>query len=413
MVKLRSTILFLLLTGLLSCSDTRQAERLFAHFLDRHVERIKPINKKYNEAVWATYTGKSTFGELYDNARITDSLFKVMSEPIEYYQGLLHNVYDNASEVELLLKIKQSGLINDTLLKREFVNVFRNYIMNQNNWNESNAIKTALFESFFELKKTETAFWDSAKSSSGNQPGREWIKRFASLTDQFRNMVVTMNHEVKQLGYDNYYQCILDFHGVDYASLDDFCELIEKETEADYRVLLQLCREDVCRRYQIAPEAINPEHYRVCNEAMVVPEPWQKEYTQDEMLGILRNYFALGNFAIDDIIGNSEIWYDPDKVNQSFFFSADIEKGDHRIYANIRPNTRGVHVMLHEFAHAVHYKYVDPKLPYLLKEPHLVTLEGLGIYFNNKLYSSEKLRKMMGIEQEAGNPYFDEFSCPS
>lgn len=397
----------------LSCSDSKQSERLFTHFLNRHAERIKPINKRYNEAIWSTYSGQSSFSELYDKTRLTDSLLKIAGEPIDYYQGLLNNVYDNSSEFEMLLKIKQSGLLTDSLLKREFVNVFRNYIKIQNNWNESDKKKTELYEKFFELKKTESAFWDSLKQVSSGSGRKEWIERFASLTDEFRNMVVAMNKDTRQLGYQNYYQAVLDFNGVDYNSIDELCNIIENETNEDYRKLLAISQFHICKNYNIETSQIKLEHYNQSIKEMMIPQQWQKEYKNEEVVNLLKKFFALGNYEIDDVLQNSDLWYAEGKFNQSFFICTDLDEKDNRIYANIKPSTLGVYVLLHEMGHAVHYKYVDRKVPYLLKEPNQITTEAVGIYFNNKLYHSQTLREMMGIDDRESSVYYKAFSDPT
>lgn len=406
-------LLIILSIILASCSDNRQSERLFTHFLNRHVERIKPINKKYYEAVWATYSGKSSFSDLFDEARIADSLYKKAGEPVEFYQGLLNSVYDNSSEFELLLKIKQSGLIQDPLLKRQFVNVFRKYIMTKNDWRESDNKRAELYEQFFELKRTESAFWDSVKYAKNVDPNREWIQRFAVLTDEFRNMVIAMNHDAQRLGYDNYYQSVMDFNGVDYNSLDEICEIVEKETYNDYRKLLVISNLEICKEYGIQPYQIRPQHYKHSIREMMIPNSWQKEYTQEEVIDILKNYFALGDYELDDILKNSDLWYADGKIGQSFFISIDLEKKDNRVYADIKPNTIGVYTLLHEFGHALHYKYVDKNVPYMIREPHQITSEGLAIYFNNKLYISPVLKNMMGINEMPQSKYFQYFSCPS
>ena len=398
---------------LASCSDTRQSERLFAHFLNRHVERIKPINRKYSEAVWATYSGKSSFSDLYDEARIADSLYKKAGEPVEFYQGLMNSVYDNSSEFELLLKIKQSGLIKDPLLKRQFVNVFRKYIMTQNDWKESDKKKVKLYEQFFELKKSESTFWDSLKYSKNTDPSREWIERFANLTDEFRSMIIAMNHDAQRLGYSNYYQSVMDFNGVDYNSLDKICDIVEKETNNDYRKLMVISNLEICKEYKIKPYQIRPQHYQHSINEMMVPASWQKKYDQDKVIDILKKYYALGNYELDDILVNSDLWYAEGKINQSFSISINPDENDYRVYADIKPNTLGIYILLHEFGHTLHYKYIDKSVPYMIREPHEITAEAVAIYFNNKLYNSKVLQNMMGINQMPESSYYKYFSCPS
>lgn len=398
---------------LAACSDVKQTERVLEHFLDRHVDRIKPINQKYSEVVWATYTGQTSFTSLLERSRMTDSLYRAAGEPVEYYQNLLNNVYDNSSDFEILMKIKASGLIQDPLLKRQFMKVFRQYLSIQNSWDESESKQAELFEQFFDLKKSETAFWDSVQQVPGVDARNEWIEQFSELTVDFKEMIQAMNRDAQKMGYANYFQLVMDFNGVDYQQLDEFTKIIEQETAADYRQLLEACNTEINRSFNIPASQITPQHYKYEAKKMMLPEAWDKDYTREEFVDILNRYFAYGAYNTESIIQNSDLWFAPDKINQSFFFSVDAEKSDYRIYANIKTNTMGVYTMLHEFGHAVHYQEVDKKLPYLLCEPHTIATEAVAIYFNDKLYHSNTLRRLMALPDISESAYFSEFVDPS
>jgi len=69
--------------------------------------------------------------------------------------------------------------------------------------------------------------------------------------------------------------------------------------------------------------------------------------------------------------------------------------------------------LIHEFGHALHYKFIDPKLPYLLKEPHTILAEAVAIYFDSKIYNSRAVQEKMGLASLEQNPYFKDFKNPS
>ena len=405
--------LILTLMLLASCSDTKQTERLFQHFIDRHVERVKPINIKYNEAVWATYSGQSSFAELLNESRRIDSLYKKAGEPIEYYQALMNNVYDNSSNFEILLKIKKSGLISDSLLKRQFTKIFREYISIQNNWDESENRKTELYEQFYELKRNESAFWDSIKQVDSVDPRNEWIDKFRSLTDDFKGLINSMNADSKKLGYGNYFQLLMDFTDVNYDMLDYITSIIDDETREDYLQLLEISKDEISEKFNISKSEIRPKHYSYSVQKMMVPDAWEKEYTQNQAKAIMKDFFAYGNFNIDAIWNNSNLWYNSTKFNQSFFFCANVDSKDYRIYANSYPNTYGLYNLFHEFGHAVHYQSVDHDVPYLLKEPNCIATEAVGIYFNDKIYNSPALRNLMELTDSLNSVYYNDFNNPS
>ena len=123
MNKIHHLIYLLALFLLISCSEKSQTEKLFRYFVNKHVERIRPIQKRMNEAVWATYSGKTNYSDLMLESHRTDSLYIKGDKSTEYYQRLLNNLYDNSSEFEVLMRMKKSGLLTDSLLKRQFVKV--------------------------------------------------------------------------------------------------------------------------------------------------------------------------------------------------------------------------------------------------------------------------------------------------
>jgi len=398
---------------LVSCSDRSQTEKLFQYFINKHVERIKPINKSLSEVVWATYTGETSYKDLMLEVHRVDSLFVKGDKTAEYYQRLLNNLYDNSSEFEVLMKIKKSGLLTDSLLKRQFVKVYREYVSIQNNWDKTEKIKLKLFEQFFELKKSENRFWDSIGNVSEDVGRAMWIGKFSGLIDKFRDLIKAMNDDVKRLGYDNYFEATMDYYDISYDSLDQIIRVIDNETREDYLQLLGIAQSEICRELNITSNQITPFQYRDAHTNMMTPGEWKVEYSQEDFIKIIGDYYALGNYDISDIYKNSDIWYKENKVNNSFFFCMDSEKRDFRIYSNSKPKASNLSSLVHEFGHALHYKYVDQKVPYLLKEPQSILAEAVAIYFDSKIYTSKDVQEIMGLASLDQNPYFKDFRNPS
>lgn len=407
---LKYLFVFFVLT---SCSDKIQTEKLFQYFINRHVERIKPIHKNMNEAVWATYTGKTSYSDLMLKSHRMDSLYIQGDKSTEYYQRLLNSFYDNSSEFEILMRIKKSGFLTDSLLKRQFVKVYREYVLIQNNWDKTEKRKLRLFEQFFELKKTENSFWDSICNVSVEVGRALWIEKFSGLIGKFRDMIKAMNDDVKRMGYDNYFESIMDYYDVPYKNLEEMISIIDEETRDDYLQLLEIVQSDLSKKYNVRREQITPFQYREAHGEMLAPHEWKRMYSREGFIEIIEDYYSSGGYDIKDIYKNSDIWYDISKVNSSFFFCMDIEKKDLRIYSNVKPCSMELYSLVHEFGHALHYKFIDPKLPYLLKEPHTILAEAVAIYFDSKIYNSKAVQEKMGLAPVEQNPYFKDFKNPS
>jgi peptidyl-dipeptidase A len=398
---------------LISCSDKSQTEKLFQYFINKHVERIKPIQKNMNEAIWATYTGKTSYKDLMLESHRMDSIYIGGDKSTEYYQRLLNNMYDNSSEFDVLMRIKKSGLLSDSLLKRQFVKVYREYVSIQNNWDKTEKKKLKLFEEFYKLKNQENRFWDSIGKVPENEGRTMWIEKFSMLTGKFRDMIKAMNDDVKRLGYDNFFQSTMDYYDVPYVDLDRMIQVIDNETREDYSHLLEICKSEICKEFHVTSNQISPFQYRYSHEKMMAPAEWEKEYSQEEFIKLIETFYDFGDYDISDIYKNSDIWYEESKTNNSFFLCIDIDKRDFRIYSNIKPTACDLSPTVHEFGHALHYKSVDQKVPYLLKEPHTILAEAVAIYFECKLFTSKTVQEKMGLNPIDKNPYFKEFKNPS
>jgi hypothetical protein len=407
--------IFYMLAGLflISCSDQAQTEKLFQHLLNRHVERIKPITKKYNEAVWATYSGKTSFKDLMEEAHRMDSSYIEKNKSTEYYQRLLNNLYDNSSEFEIIMKIKKSGYLKDSLMKRQFVRIYREYAYIQNNWDKTEKQKLYLFDQFYEIKKSENKFFDSLGNIPESEKRLLWLNKFSVLTEKFRNLIKAENDDVKRLGYDNFFQSTMDYYDVDDNDLGKLIKVVEEETRDDYIKLLNISRDEICLENNIKPDQIILDYYRDAHLRMNTPKEWKNKLSKDEFIKNISNFYSLGDFDISDIYKNSDIWYKENKINNSFFFCVDLDKGDYRIYSNSKPAEGSYVNLIHEFAHALHYKYVDKKVPYLLKIPAEITSEAVAMYFDSKLYTSKDIQRKLGLSSLENNPYFIEFSNPS
>lgn len=413
MNKILPCCIFALLIVLTGCSDAKQTERLFNHFIKRHIERVKPLKEKHSEALWQAYTGKSSFSKLLDYSNESDSIFLSSSKPPEYYQSLLNNIYDNSSEYEILQKINKSGLIKDSLLQRQFMKLFRQYLVSHNNWDDSEKQQILLFEQFFDLKKSESAFFDSIENTQLNaDPRNLWIDRYMALSNDFKNLIKSKNNDARKMGYQNYFELEMDFNGVDYNQLDSFINIIEQGTQSDYLQLIEMCKNEICKQFNINESQIEPVHYSYILSQTYLPNAWNKSFDKAETINIINSFFGFGAFDTETIINKSDLWYQKDKINQNFFYCHDLDKNDFRIYTNIQPNTQGINVLLHVFGHVLHYRSIDQSIPYLLKEPSTISTEAIATYFDDKLYYSPSLRKLMGLPETNNHPFYEIYTNP-
>ncbi len=413
-IKLKSILSFLLVFMLAtSCNDVKQSEKILVHFIDRHVEQIKPIDKKLNQSIWMTYTGQNSFSELLEESQKTDSLYKNIASPPEYYQKLLNNVYDNASDFEMLKKLRNSELIQDPLLNKQLDILFKHFMNVNSESDDVEHKQTVLLDKFYELKKNEGALLDSLKQSKKSNVRSKWVQHFSVIADDYKSLVIALNKYSEQFGYENYFQMALDFAGLEASEIETFVAEIERKTRGDYEYLLHLAKEEISALYNISGDEITSDYYRSVLGRIAIPDEWYKSFNEDTLIRKLGDYFAMSGFSTGVLNEQSDIWYKKDKINQAFFFCADASTKDYRIYANVNPDTYGLQVLLHELGHLVHFKYVSDEIPYLLKEPSNIITEAVAAYFDSKIYYSPTLRSMIGISSEPSLPYYGDFTNPT
>ncbi|MDA3881548.1 MAG: hypothetical protein PF436_14250 [Prolixibacteraceae bacterium] len=394
------------------CNKVTQSEKMLDHFIDRHVEKIKPIERKYNEAAWVAYSGKGSFSDLLKESKKADSLYRNMGESPEYYQTLLNNVYDNSSDFEMLKKLREADLIEDPLLRKQLEVLFMHYLDVNSENEEAKQLQTRILDRFYNLKRNEQGIIDSLRQTDAHNIRNKWIEHFAVLTEDFRSLLVALNKYAGQFGFNNYYEMVLNRNQIDYLAVEDYVQMIKVKTGNDYKQLIKLTEQDICTWYNITPGEISPAHYSRAINRFLIPESWQKEYEKDSLIDIVEQYFAIGNFEPGNLDRQSDIWYEKEKINQAFFFCADADKHDYRIYANVKPNTQGLYILLHELGHLVHFKYVDNSIPYLLREPNIISTEAIAGYFTNKLHNSPTLRSMAGLPDNHITEYYPELKNP-
>ena len=131
--------------------------------------------------------------------------------------------------------------------------------------------------------------------------------------------------------------------------------------------------------------------------AVVDMDPYYKKVDPEALA--TKFYKGLG-MDVTDIIKRSDLY--PKKGKSQHAFCTDIDRsGDVRVLANLAKNERWTSTLLHELGHGVYFKYIDRKLPYLLREPaHIFTTEGIAMMFERVIYNPDWL-VAMGIVTKA------------
>jgi len=125
-----------------------------------------------------------------------------------------------------------------------------------------------------------------------------------------------------------------------------------------------------------------------------------KYYKDKNLETLTKDYYRGMGIPIDELVAKSDLYEKPGK-NQHAFCSDMDKAGDIRVLCNIKPNYYWMETMLHEFGHACYSKYVDPSLPFTLRnEAHILTTEAIAMMFGRMSANPQWLQDMTGISDE-------------
>jgi peptidyl-dipeptidase A len=404
---MRSIILFLPLLfafALISCS-VRNDENDLRAFIDKHLKLIEPKFKALNLASWnASATGEKKF---YDEQAAVE---------LE-----VRTIFSNKQDFELLKKWKAAGTIKDTLLQRQLIIIYNNYLTNQNDTTLMRNIveKAAAVQNKFNvfrpiidgkevsdndienILKTEK---NSAKRQKAWEASKEVGKAVAADVIE---LVKLRNEAARQLGFKNYYEMSLT---ASEQSVDEIVALFDELktlTDEPFKKLKSEIDITLARKYGIKPGQMMPWHYqdRFFQEAPQIGtvdiDKYFKGKKIDELVG---NFYVHIGLPVESILKNSDIYGRKGKYQHAF--STDIDRlGDVRTMQSVVDNKYWTSTMLHELGHGVYSLNVRRDLPfYLRSETHIFATEAIAMMMERQSENADWLHVMVGVsgkDQEA------------
>jgi peptidyl-dipeptidase A len=123
-------------------------------------------------------------------------------------------------------------------------------------------------------------------------------------------------------------------------------------------------------------------------------------YADKDIKELSARFYAGVGLPVESILANSDLYEREGKNPHAFCTDIDRE-GDVRILCNITNNEYWMEVTLHELGHAVYFKYYDPQVPYLLREPaHTFTTEAIAMFFGRLSRNPGWMQQMLELSDE-------------
>lgn len=368
----------------------------FEKFLERF---IPPFEKKFaqlNKATWILETtGSSDAADL--RADIDAELRILLSDSAAYEQ---------------LLSWENSGEIIDPILQRELNVLIRSFQQNQ----IPPELLAKIAEKESRLSQSYASFrpeLEGKKVSENEIRGilknendvakrkRAWeaSKKIGEpLSLQILELVELRNLAARSLGYTDFFQMQLELQEVDGKWLLRTFDDLSQKSDAAYTSVLKEIEESQKKRFAVSSQELGP--WAWC-------EPFCQEDPLDtrELDQLVQGVDIVGNSVafydhmgcdVRTILERSDMWERPGKNQHAFCMNVD-RKGDIRTLNNVQSSIKWLETVLHEFGHAIYDAGIDPKLPWLLREPpHMITTEAMALLAGRQAYRRQALALLVG-----------------
>jgi len=402
------------------CFDQKkQAESILRHYLDRKTGLIKNYYKESSLAYWnASVSGKeSDYRKLMDLELDFSKSNRSLPEKFspDHFATITKNVFTNEQDFELLQKLKNSGLITDTLLSRQLIYLYHTFLGSQI---ESEKYKK-LLESEAKLSHTASTVklelngkvYSSAKidsirkSTTSNQVieniARSYQKTGRAMAPDIIKLVKDRNEIAVSFGFPDYYHLLLEERDQSPQKIQALIAEIELKTRDRFFEVKKVIDKKLAKRFGISIVELRPWHYND-SRTSYLPKRFITKLdsllAQNDPIKRASDFFAGIGLPIQDVIDKSELR----KGNMDATIVIDF-RNDIRIIGGITNTFDGLTKILHEGGHAMHYKNIDDDVPYLLKGPSLFISEGIASYFSNMALDSSWLSKEVPCDEKTRN----------
>jgi peptidyl-dipeptidase A len=247
--------------------------------------------------------------------------------------------------------------------------------------------------------------WEASKTV-----GRE-------VEEAVRELARLRNRLAREAGYPDHFHRSLDLQEIDAGDLGKLMADLESATDAPFSKLKEDIDAKLKSRFGV--ESVMPWHlydpfFQSCKQDLApFPRPASRGdsggasganssgltsspdaevsattemdvdrfFRDKDLEDLTRKTYDNMGLEVRDVLARSDLYERDGKNQHAFCLSVSREYPfDVRVLANLRPDSYWMDTMLHEFGHAVYDRYINPKLPYLLRTvAHTCTTEAIAL----------------------------------
>lgn len=385
-----------------SAEEIKKMEQEFSEFAKSLEDQLA---KHYTEVALAYWTAANSG---------SDADFAKMAELEKNYNAFL----SDKTKYEELKKFYNSELIQDHDAKRRLLllyNAFTGYQIDTAKLNAMTELSTQIGKKFqnFRAKVGKKEITDNEvenilkSSKDSKQLQATWLahKEIGPLVAEDLIKLIKMRNEVaKELGFANYHEMSLKLSDQNPEDVQSLFDELDQLTSEPFKQLKTEMDGILATQLKIKPEELMPWHYqnRFFQEAPAIYEiDLDTYYKGKDVVAITDKFYKSIGLETEDITKRSDLFERKGKNQHAFCTDIDRDKQDVRVLCNITPSQKWMGTQLHEYGHAVYFKYHDAALPWTLKTPaHIFTTEAIAMLFERFASNPTWMQEMLGLPLE-------------
>jgi peptidyl-dipeptidase A len=378
------------------CNGTNS--RASRRFIDEHVAKVKSVAKETNLAYWeAATTGEAKAYDRYGALELQK-----------------RQIYSSPEEYAFLKKMKEQGGLTDPVVAREIEVLYLSYLPNQmapDLLQEITALGADVEKKFSTFRGTAgkrrlsgNDIEDILKTEKRTAVRRDaWLASKqvgAEVAPDLLRLVRLRNKAAQKLGFKNYHALSLAATEQDEQELDKIFNELYDLTNAPFFALKQELDDELALRFHVNVEELQPWHYQdpfFQESPMLQAVNLDKFYAGKEVKTLAAEFYKGIGLPAEAILAKSDL-YERDGKNPHAFCTDIDREGDVRVLCNLSDSERWMETMLHELGHGVYSYYMDPALPYILRqEAHAFTTEAIANFFGRLSRNPWWMERMLGL----------------